>query len=158
MRAEAAHRTSLAKGEVGIREKKTVPTLGAFAKSQFLPWAEATFSAKPKTWLWYRNGVRRVVGYTGLADCALDKIAGEHIAGYVARRQAEGLLVSSVNRELQVLRRMLCLATEWGVAERVAKVRMISGENHREFVLNSERTAYPSGTRERDGRWDKLFY
>ena len=30
---EAAHRTSLAKGEVGIREKKLVPTLAAFGKS-----------------------------------------------------------------------------------------------------------------------------
>jgi len=49
---EAAHRTSLAKGEVGIRDKKPVSTVGAFAKAQFLPWAEATFAAKPKTWLW----------------------------------------------------------------------------------------------------------
>jgi integrase len=146
---EAAHRTSLAKGEVGIREKKTVPTLGAFAKSQFVPWAEATFSAKPKTWLWYRNGVCRLLSYGGVADCALDKIAGEHIAGYVARRQSEGLLVSSINRELQVLRRMLRLAAEWGVAEQVAKVRMISGENHREFVLTPEEEArYLAAARE----------
>lgn len=112
-----------------------------FAKSQFLPWAEATSSAKPKTWLWYRSGVRRLLGYGGLADCALDKIAGEHFAGYAARRQSEGLLVSSINRELQVLRRMLRLATEWGVAERVTKVRMINGENHREFVLTPEEEA-----------------
>src|ERR1017187_7018134 len=48
---EAAHRTSLAKGEVGIRDKKPSLTLGAFAKLQFMPWAEATFAAKPKTWL-----------------------------------------------------------------------------------------------------------
>ena len=37
---EAAHRTSLAKGEVGIREKKMAPTLVDFADKQFLPWAE----------------------------------------------------------------------------------------------------------------------
>jgi integrase len=138
---EAAHRTSLAKGEVGIRDKKQVPTLGTFARSQFLPWAEATFAAKPKTWLWYRNGVRRLLESRQLAECSLDHIAGEHIAAYVARRQSEGLLVSSINRELQVLRRMLCLALEWGTAERVAKVRMVSGEQHREFVLTSEEEA-----------------
>jgi integrase len=138
---EAAHRTSLAKGEVGIREKKASPTLCAFAHAQFLPWAEATFAAKPKTWLWYRNGVRRLLGCRDMADCALDKIAGEQIAGYVARRQTQGLLISSVNRELQVLRRMLRLAVEWGAVERVAKVRMISGEQHREFVLTSEEEA-----------------
>ncbi|MGO9517135.1 MAG: tyrosine-type recombinase/integrase [Candidatus Korobacteraceae bacterium] len=138
---EAAHRTSLVKGEVGIRERKQVPTLGTFAGSQFMPWAQATFAAKPKTWLWYRNGVRRLLAGREVAECNLDQIAGEHIAGYVARRQSEGLLVSSINRELQVLRRMLRLALEWGVVERVAKVRMISGEQHREFVLTSEEEA-----------------
>ncbi len=138
---EAAHRTSLAKGEVGIRERKQVPTLGTFAGSQFMPWAQATFAAKPKTWLWYRNGVRRLLAGREVAECNLDQIAGEHIAGYVARRQSEGLLVSSINRELQVLRGMLRLALEWGVVERVAKVRMISGEQHREFVLTSEEEA-----------------
>lgn len=56
---EAAHRTSLAKGEVGIREKKKAPTFGEFAEKQFLPWAESTFSAKRKTWLYYRNGFAR---------------------------------------------------------------------------------------------------
>lgn len=138
---ESAHRTSLAKGEVGIRDKKPALTLGEFAKVQFMPWAEATFAAKPKTWLWYRNGVRRLMEFRQLAECNLDHIAGEHIAAYVARRQSEGLLVSSINRELQVLRRMLCLALEWGTVERVAKVRMISGEQHREFVLSPEEEA-----------------
>ncbi len=138
---EAAHRTSLAKGVVGIREKKQAPTLSTFAKSQFLPWAEATFAAKPKTWLWYRNGARRLLACREIAECDLDKIAGEHIAGYVARRQSQAILVSSINRELQVLRRMLRLALEWGTVERVAKVRMISGEQHREFVLTSEEEA-----------------
>ncbi|MGA3317575.1 MAG: site-specific integrase [Candidatus Korobacteraceae bacterium] len=138
---EAAHRTSLAKGEVGIRDKKPSLTLGAFAKLQFMPWAEATFAAKPKTWLWYRNGVRRLLACREIAESNIDQLAGEQVAGYVARRQSEGLLVSSINRELQVLRRMLRLALEWGVVERVAKVRMISGEQHREFVLTSEEEA-----------------
>src|SRR5450432_5114 len=69
---EAAHRTSLAKGEVGIREKKKAPTLGDFAEKQFLPWAETTFDAKPKTWLYYRNGVRRLKAYAPLASSQLD--------------------------------------------------------------------------------------
>ena len=46
---EAAHKTSLAKGEVGIREKKPVPTLKQFAENDFLPYVDATFAAKPKT-------------------------------------------------------------------------------------------------------------
>src|SRR5947207_9111244 len=56
---EAAHKTSLAKGEVGIREKKQT-TLGDFIKDRFEPWAKAKFESKPtKTWkAWYLPGIR----------------------------------------------------------------------------------------------------
>ena len=37
---ESAHRTSLAKGEVGIREKKVAPTLKEFMEKQFEPWVK----------------------------------------------------------------------------------------------------------------------
>src|SRR5271166_2901101 len=40
---EAAHRTSLAKGEVGIREKKVIPTLKSFCIERVEPWAKSTF-------------------------------------------------------------------------------------------------------------------
>jgi len=54
---EAAHRASLAKGEVGIREKKAVPTLADFISQRFEPWAVASTSAK--TWLdYYRPGLQ----------------------------------------------------------------------------------------------------
>src|SRR3982074_1938879 len=77
---EAAHRTSLAKGEVGIREKKVAPTFRDFAQLRFLPWAETTFASKPKTWMWYRNGVRRLLEYTPIAQLKLDTVRGEQIA------------------------------------------------------------------------------
>src|SRR6478735_3710702 len=55
---EAAHRTSLAKGEVGIRDKKVVATLENFCEKRIEPWAKATFEKPaPKTWLWYRFGI-----------------------------------------------------------------------------------------------------
>jgi hypothetical protein len=34
---EAAHKTSLARGEVGLRDKVTAPTLVAFAEREFQP-------------------------------------------------------------------------------------------------------------------------
>jgi integrase len=139
---EAAHRTSLAKGEVGIRDKKKAPILADFADKQFLPWAESTFSAKRKTWLYYRNGVRRVKGYAPLASVSMDDPKlGERVSSYVANRQSKGLQVASINRELQVLRRLLHLAGEWGFIEQVPKIRMLSGEQHREFVLSPEEEA-----------------
>jgi hypothetical protein len=45
---EAAHRTSLAKGEVGIRDKR-VPTVKDFLKEDFLPFAEVKHASKPLT-------------------------------------------------------------------------------------------------------------
>jgi integrase len=147
---EAAHRTSLAKGEVGIRERKTAPTLSEFAEKQFLPWAESTFAAKLKTWLYYRNGVRRLKAFAPLASVALDDAKlGEKISGYIAHRQSKDLEVSSLNRELQVLRRLLHLAVEWGFVEHAPKVRMIPGDRHREFVLSTtEEAKYLAAARE----------
>ena len=43
---EAAHRTALAKGEVGIREKKRAPTLKEFLKQDFQKYAETRHAAK----------------------------------------------------------------------------------------------------------------
>jgi integrase len=138
---ESAHRTSLAKGEVGIREKKVVPTLAGFVRGRLMPWAESVFAAKPKTWLWYRNGMRRLLSFPALADLRLNEITGEAVASYVAHRQSGGLEVSSINRELQVLRRLLHLAVEWGAISTAPKIRMLSGERHRERVVTPEEEA-----------------
>src|SRR5579864_1466396 len=64
---EAAHKTALAKGEVGIREKKLVPTLKEFAQQDFLPFVRSTFVNKLKTLLYYENGVKNVIGFEKLA-------------------------------------------------------------------------------------------
>lgn len=139
---EAAHRTALAKGAAGLREKKPAPMLGAFAEKRFLPWVEAEFAAKPKTRHFYRNGARRLKEYAPLAAlCLDDQHLTEQVGGYVASRQAKGLTTASINRELQVLRRLLHLASEWGVLEQCPKVKMLTGEHHRDFVLTLEEEA-----------------
>ena len=43
---EAAHRTSLAKGEVGLRDKTPAPTLKEFCDTRFEPWAKATLTSR----------------------------------------------------------------------------------------------------------------
>jgi integrase len=138
---ESAHRTSLAKGEVGIREKKVVPTFADFVKVRFEPWAKSVFGSKTKTWFWYRNGMRRLLAFALIADPRLDELNGESVASYVAHRQLAGLEVSSINRELQVLRRILHLAVEWGAIDVAPKIRMIAGEKHRERVVAPEEEA-----------------
>ncbi len=136
--AASAYRTALAKGEAGIEERKPVPILQDFMQKEFLPWIEATFSAKPKTFSWYRGGIRRLSEFEGLATLPMDKIAGDKIAGYVAYRQAKGLSITAINRELQILRRIIRIAVEWGRLVQGAKVRMLPGEARRERVLTLE--------------------
>jgi integrase len=141
---EAAHKTSLAKGEAGIRDHRAAPTLEEFAKGDFLPFCRSTFAAKPKTLSYYENGIARLVEYGLLANARLDAVTTEKISGYIRRRQDTGLKVSSVNRELQVLRRMFALAIEWGKVDKMLpRVRMVPGEAHRDRVLDAaEQKAY----------------
>jgi integrase len=139
---ESAHRTSLAKGEVGIRERKPVPTLGEFIEIRFEPWAKSTFEkTSPKTWFdWYRVGLRAIQGRKVFADLCLNDITSETIAGFAAYRH-RGRQISTVNSTLRVLRRILGMAVEWGVLEAVPKVKMLPGERHRDRVVTPEEEA-----------------
>src|SRR5580658_3068498 len=64
---EAAHKTSLAKGEVGIRDKKPVPTLEQFMERDFLPFVRTTKASKPNTVRFYENSVANLTAYSKLA-------------------------------------------------------------------------------------------
>ena len=137
---EAAHRTSLAKGEVGIRDKKPAMALGEFCRKRFAPWSESSSSLK--TWRdFYRVGLMAIEAYSPLASLALDTITSERIADFASHRQAQGMKVTTVNASLRILRRVLRVAEEWGELERAPKVRMLSGESHRERVITPEEEA-----------------
>jgi hypothetical protein len=123
---EAAHKTSLAKGEVGIREKRPVLTLAEFCRKRFAPWAESTCSHK--TWRdFYRVGLMAIQAYSPLASLTLDGITTERIADFSSHRQVQGMKVTTVNASLRILRRVLRVAEEWGELERSPKVRMLPG-------------------------------
>ena len=139
---EDAHRTSLAKGEVGIRDKKVVPTLKKFCIERVEPWAKSTFEhASPKTWLWYGFGIDSLKKSTSLANLKLSVIGPELVAEYASERQRDGLQISSVNSCLRALRRVLRLAVEWEVLDASPKVKFLSGEHRRERVLSSREKA-----------------
>jgi integrase len=69
---EAAHRTALAKGEVGIREKKLVPTLETF-KAIFVEWVRATKDNK-RTQKFYETCFEKLLDFKPLARTTLDRI------------------------------------------------------------------------------------
>ena len=102
---EEAHKTSLAKGEVGIRDRAPVPTLKDFAEQDFLPFIESRFKNKPKTLEYYRNGIKNLKAFAPLASSPLDLITNGKIAAFVTKRREAGLRVTSINRQLEVLRR-----------------------------------------------------
>src|ERR1700732_1660752 len=57
---EAAHKTSVAKGEVGIRERQRI-TLADYLTEEFLPFVESRFkAAKPNTLRYYQYGVKTI--------------------------------------------------------------------------------------------------
>jgi integrase len=81
-----------------------------------LSWAAAEFRAKPKTYAYYQNSVHRLLEYPPL-------------------------MVSSINHELRCARRLLRLGVEWGRIEVAPKIRLLSGEVHRERVITPEEEA-----------------
>jgi hypothetical protein len=140
---ESAHRTSLAKGEVGIRERKPAPTLAEFIDKRFEPWARANFeSTSLKTWRdFYKVGIRAIKQYKALANLRLDEITSETAAEFAAYRQSQGRKVSTVNSSLRVLRRILGLAVEWGTLQSAPKMKKLPGERHREHVVSFDKEA-----------------
>ena len=133
---EAAHRTALAKGEVGIVEKVVAPTLQEFS-SRFMDAIQARCGEKPRTVEFYGQKLGRLLEFEPLSAARLDQIDEALIESYV---QSRFKLVSpaTVNRELAVLRRVLYLAHEWKVVNRVPRFRMLPGEKVREFVLSHQ--------------------
>jgi integrase len=137
---EAAHRTSLAKGEVGIRERKPAPTLKEFLKQEFLPYAETAHAARPLTLRYYKQGVEMLLA-SKTAGITIDQISdqnAQHFAAEYAR-----LSPSGVNRGLRTLRRALNLAYQWSHMEKPVRIFLAKGENQRDRVLNdTELSAY----------------
>jgi integrase len=131
---ESAHRTSLAKGEVGIREQKPSPTLTEFIDKRFEPSVKMRFEkSSPKTWLdWYRPNLRAIKAYKPLANTKLDEVTTEKANEFAAHRQNEGLQNSS----LRVLRRVLRVAVEWGACPAAPQLKLLPGERHRERVIS----------------------
>src|SRR5712691_10831952 len=74
---ERAHRLRLSNNELGIREKKPVPTLAEYFHGTILPWAESQFTAKPKSHKWYRDNAKVVLAFEPLASARLDEIGKE---------------------------------------------------------------------------------
>jgi integrase len=131
---EAAHRTALAKGQVGITERKVAPLFSVFAQ-RFIAHIETRHENKPQTVVFYGSKLSRLLEFAPIASARIDQIDEGAIEEYVVARRAT-VGPATVNRELATLRRMLRLAQEWKEIERVPRIRLLSGERVRDFVLS----------------------
>jgi integrase len=138
---EAAHRTALAKGEVGFRDKKPAPTLKQFAQ-QFLDNTGLGRKQEPKvsTKAFYANALNQLLKYEPLASARMDENLPE-----LAKRFIRTTKVGPArkNAYLRTLRRAAHVALELGLVGSVPRFPMEQGEREREFVLDcAQESAY----------------
>jgi integrase len=133
---EAAHRTALAKGEVGIKTRPTCPSL-----EQFVPGVmeeiRKNCSEHPRTAEFYEDAFNRALSFEPLAKSRLRNITPELLSRFTTSQLKE-VAPATVNRSLAAVRRAMYLAQEWELIDRVPKFRMLDGERHREFVLSGK--------------------
>jgi len=132
---EAAHRTSPAKGEVGIREKKPAPTVKEFLKQEFLPYTETAHVTKPLTLRYYKQGVDTLLR-SKIAALAIDQLSDQNAQHFAA--EYVRLSPSGINRGLRTLRRALNLAYQWGRMEKPVRIFLAKGEKQRDRVLTDK--------------------
>lgn len=88
----------------------------------------------------YVTHLRPLLAFPALAECRLDRIHPAIIEDFVQHRRKTGkstLAVATINHNLRTLRRILHLAEEWEVITRAPKIKLLSGENQREYVLSA---------------------
>jgi len=117
---EAAYRTALAKGEVGIVERKPIPKFKAVMQS-FLNWSKTQHAAHPGTYSRYQTSGVALLRH--FKDMPLDKITAEEVEKFKTSRLEEFVTVrgkekgvrkktdrkispATVNREIACLRAM----------------------------------------------------
>lgn len=135
---ESAHRTRLAKGEAGLRVGMA-PTLKQF-EERFSRAIKTRCAEKPRTIKFYLGMYKGLLAFTPLANARLDRINEALIERFVEYREAikyrdADTSRATVNRHLATLRRALRLAQEWEVINRVPRIRLLTGERTRDFVL-----------------------
>jgi integrase len=139
---EAAYRTALAKGEVGLRDKTRIPSFRAF-ETRFLD--TIRLESGQKAAQWYGSILKVILSYEPVASARLDAVSKELIDGYAQFRRKSltkhkyakrPLKPASINRELATIRRVLNVAYALGLIEKTPKVQLLPGERIREFTLS----------------------
>jgi integrase len=152
---ERAYRTALAKGEVGIIERKPIPAFRA-AMKDFLDWSSAAH--KEPTYTRYKTSSVALLRY--FRDTSLDNVTPEEVERFKITRAVENKTVrgkekrvttnkrirpATVNRELACLKALFNFVIKADVLARnpVSRVNMLDENNLQTRVLSfSEQHSY----------------
>ena len=149
---EAAFRTALVKGEVGITERKRIPAFKA-AMDDFLSWSEQEHQAHPATHRRYQ--VSSIALLRHFKDSSLDAITPEDVERFKSARSlerktarvgkdgkrkptAKRLRPATVNRELACLKALFNYAIKSDLPLRnpVSRVNFLKEQNEQTRVLS----------------------
>jgi len=122
---------------MGLRERKPAPVLKDFAQ-QFIDAIQVRCAAKPRTVEFYVQQLARLLDFAPLATARLDEIDERLIESFVLDRRKK-VSPATVNRGLACLRRLLRLAQEWRLIDRVPRIRLLQGEQCRESSSSHQR-------------------
>lgn len=138
-------RAAIRNGTVGpdgkLAKRPEAPTFKTFAQ-RFIDSIQVRCAQKPRTVAFYAEKLEHLLRFEPLASACLDAIDEALIDSYVQERSkqkgrsGDTLAPATLNRELATLRRLLRLAYEWKVINRVPKVHLLPGERNREFILS----------------------
>ncbi len=149
---EAAYKTALAKGEVGITERKKAPGFNAAMKA-FLDWSEREHEAHPATHRRYKVSSLALLGHFG--DKHIDRITTDDVEGFKAARAMESATArgkakgqrkntgkrirpATVNRELACLKALFnhALKSEFTFRNPVSRVDFLPENNEQTRVIS----------------------
>ncbi len=147
---EAGYRIKLAKGEVGIEEKKPVPHFRE-AMKDFLEWSKHEHANKPNTYIRYKTSSKVLSQF--FKDSRLDKIEIQDVekfkvwrskqkcktkAGKILNRQIKP---ATVNRELACLKKLFNRYKSFVPRNPVSEVKFLAENNEQLRVITFEEEA-----------------
>jgi len=135
IRIEAAWRTNDALAEAGLSVSQRKMNLLNFENKFF---AYLVNRVGKSTIQFYKTAWVSISFGGALYVAPLDRIDSAMIEAFVQRRTAEGVRPATVNNSLKTLRRAVHLAYEWKYISRIPKIRLLTGERSREFVITEE--------------------
>jgi integrase len=154
---EAAFRTALAKGEVGITERKKAPGFKAAMRS-ILAWSEQQHKQHPATYRRYKISSAALLRHFG--DQPIDRITPEDVERFKTTRAMEyktvkgkekgsrkrteqRIMPATVNRELACLKALFnhAIKSDLPVRNPVSRVAFLTEQNEQTRVLSFDEQA-----------------